>query len=97
MSVLVRSAKYGGYYRITTQTQQSISTIKRIIIESKRIRLIVIEDGHNKNQVLTDTIQIIHQDKDMSWALEQLFKMLNLPCPNIDIKRDRATIETQYK
>ena len=62
------------------------------------IRIFTIKQGQ-RNQVVGDTIELIYHQTNktsLEWAIRELFKLLKLPVPLIDISADTIEILEQY-
>ena len=61
-------------------------------LETNGIRIIVVTDG---DENVVEDNRIVYK-KDLNFAIKELFKMLNLSHPHIDVNRDRSQIYEQY-
>ena len=74
---------------------------KRAFLGSKGIRLIVIREG-DANGSGENSIEIRStekgrvEEKDLAWGIRELFRMLDMECPEIDLGRDQIKIKEQY-
>ncbi|MBP5154542.1 MAG: zinc-ribbon domain-containing protein [Lachnospiraceae bacterium] len=89
----------GKYYH--KKKRDSKDREKLEYLRQKGLRMIVIEEG-DENRICGDRIELqtdytYHiSDKVLEWGIRALFGILDLPCPEVNVKRDHISIKEQY-
>lgn len=79
-----------SFFHRNEKTEDKISFFKE-----KGIRLIVVTDA-KENKVDNDYIYHKETDEDLSWAVKEIFKIIQIEPPLIDISNDRNFILDNY-
>ena len=87
--------KIGIEYNRSFFHQNEKTEYKIKFFKEKGIRLIVVTDA-KENKVDNDYIYHKETDEDLSWAIKEIFKIIQIEPPLIDIGKDRNSILDNY-
>ena len=86
--------EYNGQY--WHKNKENTDAEKVEFFKNKGIRIITLMEGF-ENRINNDTIEYIYGEKlSLEWAIAELFKIVALPLPLIDISADTPQIYNQY-
>ena len=88
--------EYNGSFYHQSQYKKELDAKKKDFFKNNQIQIIVVTDS-TKNFVDEKEKIIYVKEYTLEWGIEALFKILNLPLPDINLNRDRLLIVSNYQ
>lgn len=91
--------EYNGEYYHANKYEQDATKIRKL--EAFGLDIISIECGRERSVSLTNIVlctppMASPTDAELTWGILQLFNLLKLPTPDVDLRRDSTSIYSQY-